>query len=78
MAAFYSINIGLIAYGYRLYPVLYPVLQAGADIKEMASVSFAEAYVQDLFKESMRLGNIRKPVGLLHLRVDETSRVKTP
>ncbi|CAM9462057.1 unnamed protein product [Ascophyllum nodosum] len=35
---------------------------AGADIKEMAGFSFAEAYGQDLFKEWARLGKIRKPM----------------
>lgn len=35
---------------------------AGADIKEMASLSFAEAYGQNRFKEFTRLTSIRKPV----------------
>lgn len=35
---------------------------AGADIKEMASLSYAEAYVENRFKEFARLTGIRKPV----------------
>ncbi|CAM9810722.1 unnamed protein product [Scytosiphon promiscuus] len=35
---------------------------AGADIKEMASLSFAEAYGQNRFKEFARLISIRKPI----------------
>eukprot|EP01084_Bolivina_argentea_P292653 503157_1 len=35
---------------------------AGADIKEMANLSFSEAYNQDLFGEWSRLNAIRKPI----------------
>lgn len=35
---------------------------AGADIKEMACLTFAEAYGEDKFNEWARLGKIRKPV----------------
>lgn len=35
---------------------------AGADIKQLAKLSYAEAYTQDVFKEWTRLTNIRKPV----------------
>ncbi|CAM9676160.1 unnamed protein product, partial [Hapterophycus canaliculatus] len=35
---------------------------AGADIKEMTSLSFAEAYGQNRFKEFARLMSVRKPV----------------
>eukprot|EP00752_Nemacystus_decipiens_P009779 g8734.t1 len=35
---------------------------AGADIKEMASLSYAEAYGENRFKEFARLTSIRKPI----------------
>ncbi|CAN0544235.1 unnamed protein product [Ectocarpus sp. 12 AP-2014] len=35
---------------------------AGADIKEMASLTFSEAYGENRFKEFARLTSIRKPV----------------
>lgn len=35
---------------------------AGADIKEMSKLTFADAYGQDKFNEWARLGKIRKPV----------------
>lgn len=35
---------------------------AGADIKEMANLSYAEAYGENRFKEFARLTGIRKPV----------------
>lgn len=43
-------------------PALLSQHTAGADIKEMASLSFAEAYGQNRFKEFARLTSIRKPV----------------
>lgn len=46
-----------------LWPVLvYNNAAAGADIKEMSKLTFAEAYGQDKFNEWARLGKIRKPV----------------
>eukprot|EP00904_Undaria_pinnatifida_P014085 jgi/Undpi1/9807/HiC_scaffold_27.g12261.m1 len=35
---------------------------AGADIKQLAKLTYAEAYGQDVFKEWTRLTNIRKPI----------------
>lgn len=35
---------------------------AGADIKEMAKLTFSEAYQQNKFSEWERVGKIRKPV----------------
>ena len=45
---------------YRHYAL--PISTAGADIKQLAKLSYAEAYTQDVFKEWTRLTNIRKPV----------------
>lgn len=44
-----------------VYDTLAPVA-AGADIKEMSKLTFADAYGQDKFNEWARLGKIRKPV----------------
>lgn len=48
---------------YRYYDAYaLPSSTAGADIKQLAKLTYAEAYGQDVFKEWTRLTNIRKPV----------------
>ena len=39
---------------------------AGADIKEMAGLSYAEAYGENRFKEFARLTSVRKPVSCVY------------